>query len=71
MLVAIHQPHYLPWLGYLQRMRQADLFIDLKDLQSKVGRDPAERAAREPGERALRIRDTNSALRRPQCQAAR
>jgi uncharacterized LabA/DUF88 family protein len=38
--------------------RQADVFIDLKDLQSKVGRDPAERAAREPGERALRIRDT-------------
>jgi len=38
--------------------RQADLFIDLKDLQSKVGRDPAERAAREPGERAPRIRES-------------
>ena len=28
--------------------RQADLFIDLADLQLKIGRDPAERPAREP-----------------------
>lgn len=33
MLVAIHQPHYLPWLGYLDRMRQADLFIILDHVQ--------------------------------------
>ena len=36
--------------------RQADVFIDLKDLQSKIGRDPAERPAREPGERLSRPR---------------
>jgi uncharacterized LabA/DUF88 family protein len=36
--------------------RQADMFIDLTDLQSKIGRDPAERPAREPGERPLRSR---------------
>jgi hypothetical protein len=31
--------------------RQADFFIDIADLQSKIGRDPAERGAREPRER--------------------
>ncbi|HEU0081771.1 MAG TPA: NYN domain-containing protein [Bradyrhizobium sp.] len=37
--------------------RQADLFIDLKDLQSRIGRDLAERPARESGERAPRARN--------------
>jgi uncharacterized LabA/DUF88 family protein len=30
--------------------RQADIFLDIVELQSKIGRDPAERAAREPRE---------------------
>jgi hypothetical protein len=33
MLVAIHQPSYLPWLGYLDRMAKADLFIVLDHVQ--------------------------------------
>jgi hypothetical protein len=33
MIVAIHQPHYLPWLGYLHRMLQVDLFILLDHVQ--------------------------------------
>ena len=33
MRVAIHQPHYLPWLGYLHRMAQADAFIVLDHVQ--------------------------------------
>jgi hypothetical protein len=33
MLVAIHQPNYLPWLGYLDRMATADLFIVLDHVQ--------------------------------------
>ena len=37
MLVTIHQPHYLPWLGYLQRMAQADLFILLDHVQFERG----------------------------------
>jgi uncharacterized LabA/DUF88 family protein len=36
--------------------RQADMFIDLTDLQLKIGRDPGERPAREPGERPPRSR---------------
>jgi len=33
MLVAIHQPNYLPWLGYLSRMACADLFVLLDHVQ--------------------------------------
>ena len=33
MIVAIHQPHYLAWLGYLHRMAHADLFIVLDHVQ--------------------------------------
>lgn len=33
MLIAIHQPHYLPWLGYLSRMACADLFVVLDHVQ--------------------------------------
>ena len=33
MIVAIHQPHFLPWLGFLQRMAQADVFVLLDHVQ--------------------------------------
>ena len=33
MKVAIHQPHYLPWLGYLAKWAAADLFIVLDIVQ--------------------------------------
>src|SRR5919108_3321661 len=33
MIVAIHQPHFLPWLGYLHRMAAADLFVLLDHVQ--------------------------------------
>src|SRR5690349_20766526 len=33
MIVAIHQPHFLPWLGYLERMLKADMFILLDHVQ--------------------------------------
>jgi uncharacterized LabA/DUF88 family protein len=31
--------------------RQADVFLDIVELQSKIGRDPSERPPREPRER--------------------
>lgn len=37
MIVAIHQPAYLPWLGYFDRIRQADLFIYLDTVQFQKG----------------------------------
>lgn len=33
MRVAIHQPNYLPWLGYFYKMQQADVFILLDHVQ--------------------------------------
>ncbi len=35
MKVAIHQPQYLPWLGYLDKVDSADLFILLDTVQYK------------------------------------
>jgi hypothetical protein len=31
--IAIHQPHLLPWLGYLHRMASVDLFVVLDHVQ--------------------------------------
>lgn len=33
MLVSIHQSHYMPWLGYLDKIDRADVFILLDDVQ--------------------------------------
>ena len=33
MKIAIHQPQYLPWLGYLDKMDSADVFIVLDTAQ--------------------------------------
>lgn len=33
MKVAIHQPHYFPWMGYLDKMAKANLFIILDQVQ--------------------------------------
>jgi hypothetical protein len=33
MIVTIHQPEYLPWLGFFNKMRQADLFVLLDTVQ--------------------------------------
>lgn len=37
MIVTIHQPHFLPWLGYLHRMARADLFVVLDHVQFERG----------------------------------
>lgn len=33
MIVAIHQPAYMPWLGYLARIAEADVFVFLDTVQ--------------------------------------
>jgi hypothetical protein len=35
MIVAVHQPQYLPWLGYFDKMDRADVFCYLDNVQYK------------------------------------
>ena len=35
MIVSIHQPQYLPWLGYFHKMNRADAFVFLDTVQFK------------------------------------
>lgn len=37
MKVAIHQPNYLPWLGYFYKIAHTDIFIFLDDVQYTKG----------------------------------
>ncbi len=35
MLISVHQPQYLPWLGYFDKIAGSDLFVFLDDVQYK------------------------------------
>jgi len=35
LIVAVHQPQYLPWLGYFDKIRRADVFCFLDNVQFK------------------------------------
>jgi hypothetical protein len=37
MIVTIHQPEHLPWLGFFDKMRQADIFVLLDTVQFSKG----------------------------------
>jgi hypothetical protein len=32
-IIAIHQPNYIPWLGYFYKIYQSDIFVFLDDVQ--------------------------------------
>jgi hypothetical protein len=42
--VAIHQPNFLPWLGYFHKMSMVDIFVLLDDVQVPTGKSFASRA---------------------------
>ena len=31
--IAIHQPEYLPWLGYFKKIMNSEIFVILDDVQ--------------------------------------
>lgn len=35
MILAVHQPQYIPWLGYFHKIAKCDLFVFLDDVQYK------------------------------------
>ncbi len=35
MIIAVHQPQYLPWLGYFDKLDRTDIFVFLDDVQFK------------------------------------
>ena len=38
MIVSIHQPNYLPWLGFFDKIKQSDLFVIFDDVQFPRGK---------------------------------
>lgn len=43
MIVAIHQPNFLPWLGYFDKLLRSDLFVLFDDVQFPRGKTFANR----------------------------
>jgi len=37
MIVAIHQPNYLPWIGYFDKIKKSDIFIFMDNVQYTRG----------------------------------
>ena len=38
MIVSIHQPNYLPWLGYFDKIIKSDIFVIFDDVQYPRGK---------------------------------
>jgi hypothetical protein len=56
MIVTIHQPNYIPWLGYFHKIISADLFVSLDSVQySKNSYQNRNRVKSQSGEMWLTV----------------
>ena len=39
MIVSIHQPNYMPWLGFFDKVKQSDIFVVFDDVQFPRGKN--------------------------------
>ena len=39
MVVSIHQPNYIPWLGFFNKVSQSDVYVVFDDVQYPMGKD--------------------------------
>lgn len=38
MIIGIHQPNYIPWIGYFHKIKNSDIFVFLDDVQFEQGK---------------------------------
>ena len=38
MIISIHQPNYLPWIGYFNKIARSDIFVIFDDVQFPIGK---------------------------------
>lgn len=43
MILSMHQPNFIPWLGYFEKIRQSDIFVILDNVQFPRGKSVANR----------------------------
>src|SRR5689334_11174130 len=44
MIVAIHQPNYIPWLGYFRKLLACDTFVFFENVQMPMGKSYVSRS---------------------------